>query len=89
MLTLSQETENLAHRVAEAQKLSVEESVHRALEKEAQTLGVTKVVAGDRVSDEEVARRLAVIRKFQQEFRALPKRDARSIEEIVDEINEL
>ena len=79
MLSLSEETESLAHRLAEAQHLSVDAAVRRALEQQARSVGVVRPAETGRVSDEEVARQID----------ALPILDHRPWQEIADEINEL
>lgn len=89
MLTLSEETESLAQQLAEAQNLSVDAAVRRALEQQARSVGVTRTAESGRVPDEEVARRRAAMRELQAQIAALPILDPRPIQEIVDEINEL
>jgi hypothetical protein len=59
------------------------------LERQAQSVAGGSGVARGPVSDEEIARRLALIEKFTRELDALPILDPRSPEEIMDEINEL
>ena len=89
MLTLSEETEILAPRLADAQQLPVDTAVRRALEQQARSVGVERPAEGGRVTDEEMAQRRAAIRELQAKIAALPILDPRPIQEIVDEINEL
>ena len=87
MLALSEETETLARRLAEAQKLPVDLTIRRALEAQAQSAGVPS--GSGRLSDEEIAQRKAALRDLQAQIAALPILDPRSPEEIMDELNEL
>ncbi len=89
MLTLSEETETLAHRLADAQKLPVDTAVRRALEQQARSVGVAPPAESGRVSDEEVTRRRAAIEEITRQIDALPILDHRPWQEIADEINEL
>ena len=89
MLSLSEETESLAHRLAEAQHLSVDAAVRRALEQQARSVGVVRPAETGRVSDEEVARRRAAMEERTRQIDALPILDHRPCQEIADEINEL
>ena len=89
MLTLSEETESLAQRLAEAQNLSVDAAVRGALEQQARSVGVTRPAESGRVSNEEIARRRAATEELQRQLDALPILDHRPWQEIADEINEL
>ena len=89
MLDLSQETERLARRLAERQSLPVDVAVRQALERQAQSVAIGNGGARVPVSDEEIARRLALIEDITRQMDALPILDPRSPEEIMDEINEL
>jgi antitoxin VapB len=83
MINLSHETEALAKRLAEAQKFSVEDTIQRALEQQAFAIGLaaeTKQAIRRRMSIEEM---LAV----GNEIAAMPLLDARSPQEIMDELN--
>ena len=83
MIHLSRETEALAKRLAEAQRLSVEDAVRRALEQQAFATGLvaeTKQPIRRRMSIEEM---LAV----GGEIAAMPLLDARSPQEIMDDLN--
>ena len=83
MIHLSHETEALAKRLAEAQRLSVEDAVRRALEQQAFATGLvaeTKQPIRRRMSIEEM---LAV----GGEIAAMPLLDARSPQEIMDDLN--
>jgi antitoxin VapB len=83
MIHLSHETEALAKRLAEAQRLSVEDAVRRALEQQALATGLvaeTKQPIRRRMSIEEM---LAV----GGEIAAMPLLDARSPQEIMDDLN--
>jgi antitoxin VapB len=83
VIHLSRETEALAKRLAEAQRLSVEDAVRRALEQQAFATGLvaeTKQPIRRRMSIEEM---LAV----GGEIAAMPLLDARSPQEIMDDLN--
>ncbi len=89
MLTLSEDTEILAYRLAVVQKLSVDDTVRRALEQQAQSAALESVLEGGRVSDLEVARRRAAMEDITRRFDALPDLDPKSPKEIMDEINQI
>jgi antitoxin VapB len=83
MVHLSHETEALAKRLAEAQRLSVEDAIRRALEQQAFATGLvaeTKQPGRRRMSIEEM---LAV----GDEIAAMPLLDARSPQQIMDDLN--
>ena len=85
MINLSHETEALAKRLAEAQRLSVEDAIRRALEQQAFTAGLvaeTMRPVRRRMSIEEM---LAVGDKIA----AMPLLDPRSPQEIMDDLNAL
>lgn len=89
MLDLSRETEALARRLAADQHMSVDDTVRGALEQHARSLSEERNLDAEPVSNEEVARRRAVIRGFQDRFAALPSVDPRPVREIADEISDL
>jgi antitoxin VapB len=83
MISLSQETEALAKRLAAAQHLSVEEVIQQALEAQARAAGVRpegrprrRMTAGQMCA-------------LGAEIAALPVLDARSPNEIMDDLNAL
>jgi antitoxin VapB len=83
MIDLSHETETLAKRLAEAQRLSVDATIRRALEQQAtaaEITGDTMRPARRRMSIEEM---LAV----GDEIAAMPLLDPRSPQEIMDDLN--
>ena len=83
MINLSHQTEILAKRLAEAQRLSVEDVIRRALEQQASATGVaveTMRPVRRRMSIEEM---LAV----GDEIAAMPLLDQRSPREIMDDLN--
>jgi antitoxin VapB len=83
MINLSHETETLAKRLAEAQRLPVDEAIRRALEQQASATGLaTKTTrpVRRRMSIEEM---LAV----GDEIAAMPLIDRRSPQEIMDDLN--
>jgi antitoxin VapB len=83
MIDLSHETEVLAKRLAEMQRLSVDAAIRRALERQAAAAGLTgdtKQPARRRMS---VAEMLAV----GDEIAAMPLLDPRSPQEIMDDLN--
>jgi antitoxin VapB len=88
MLNLSHETEVLAARLAEAQRLPVDIAVRQALEVQARPAGVLPHARQRRdTSPEAVARRKASIGQTIADFAALPVLDPRSPNEIMDDIN--
>ncbi len=89
MLALSERTETLARRLAATQKLSIDDTVRRALEQQANSAGLSAGFEDGHVPEEEVARRRALIRDIQRQFAELPILDNRPIQQIVDEINDL
>jgi antitoxin VapB len=83
MIDLSHETETLAKRLADAQRLSVDAAIRRALERQATAAGITGDAmrpARRRMSIEEM---LAV----GDEIAAMPLLDPRSPQEIMDDLN--
>jgi antitoxin VapB len=84
MITLSQETEALAKRLADAQHLSVEDAVRQALEEKARAAGVVPESASPR-------RRMSVedMLAVGAEIAAMPLLDPRSPQEIMDDLNAL
>ncbi len=85
MINLSGETEALAKRLAAAQRLSVEDAIQRALERQAVITGlIVETMRPDRrrMSIEEM---LAV----GDEIAAMPLLDLRSPQEIMDDLNAL
>jgi antitoxin VapB len=85
MINLTHETEALAKRLAEAQRLSIEDAIRRALEQQAFTTGLvaeTMRPVRRRMSIEEM---LAV----GDEIAAMPLLDPRSPQEIMDDLNAL
>ena len=81
MINLSQETEALAHRLAVAQRLSVDVAFQQALESQARAAGVAPKSAPRRRMS--VERMLA----FGAEIAAMPVIDPRSPAEIMDDLN--
>jgi len=83
MLSLSQETEALAKRLAEAQNLSIEDAVRQALEERARVTGVS--------SKQSHRRRMSVedMLALGAEMAAMPLLDTRTPREIMDDLNAL
>jgi antitoxin VapB len=79
MLNLSHETEVLAARLAEAQRLPVDLAVRQALEAQARAAGVLPVRQHRMTVDQMLA--------LGAEIAALPVLDTRSANEIMDDIN--
>ena len=91
MVDLSQETEALARRLADAQRVTVDAAVRQALEARAQAAGVElqpSRPAHDR-SPEAVAARRARVDDIVREIAAMPVLDKRPVQEIIDDINAL
>lgn len=90
MISLSQETEALAKRLAAAQSLSVEDAIRLALEEKARAAGVVTEPHHPRdQSPEAVAARHARTNRFVAELAAMPVLDPRSPREIMDDLNAL
>lgn len=85
MLELSSTTEAIALRLAKAQDVSVDRAVRQALE----TCELRLVSPEKDVSPLAVTARLARIDAIVKEIAALPILDARSVKEIVDDLNAL
>lgn len=90
MISLSQEIEALAKRLAAAQSLSVEDAIRLALEEKARAAGVVIEPRHPRdQSPEAVAARHARTDRFVAELAAMPVLDPRSPQEIMDDLNAL
>ena len=90
MIDLSQETETLARRLAEARHVTVDDAVRQALEASAYAVGIAlKPRRPHDRSPEAVAARRAAVDRIVQEIAALPILDRRSPQEIIDDLNAL
>jgi antitoxin VapB len=90
MINLSQETEALARRLAEAQSVTVDALIRQALEARAQAAGILPEPHPPRDrSPEAVAARRARIERTVREIAALPILDHRFPREIMDDLNDL
>ena len=90
MISLSQETEALALRVAAAQKVPVEDAIRQALETWARVAGVLQEPQKRRdASPAAVAARKASVDRIVAELAAMPILDPRSPREIMDDLNAL
>ena len=90
MINLSQETEALAQRIAQAKRVAVDDAIRGALEDKARAEGITLEVRRPRdTSPEAVAARIARIDEIVREVASLPVLDPRPTQEIIDELNEL
>ncbi len=88
MINLSQETEALARRLADAQHVTIEDAVRRALEASAHAVGVLADPARPRNrSPEAAAARRARMDQIVRDIAAMPVLDRRSPREIVDDLN--
>lgn len=90
MIDLSQETETLARRLADAQRITIDAAVRQALEARAQAADI-ELQPGrphDR-SPEAVAARRARVDEIVREIAAMPVLDNRPVQEIIDDINAL
>jgi antitoxin VapB len=88
MISLSQETEALARRVATAKSLSVDDTVRQALE--AFERGATPFPEPRQprdLSPAAIAARKASMDRLVEELAAMPILDPRPVEEIVDDLN--
>jgi hypothetical protein len=90
MISLSQETEALAQRLAAAQRLSVEAAIQRALEASARAAGIAPEVRRPRdASPAAVAARIARFEAIAEKVAAAPIKDPRPVSEIIDDLNAL
>jgi antitoxin VapB len=90
MISLSQEIEALAKRLAAMQSLSVEDAIRLALEEKARASGVVMEPRHPRdQSPEAVAARRARTNRFVAELATMPVLDPRSPHEIMDDLNAL
>jgi hypothetical protein len=90
MIDLSPETETLARRLADAQRVTIDAAVRQALEARAQAAGI-ELRPGrphDRSPDAVAARR-ARVDAIVREIAGMPVLDKRPVQEIVDDINAL
>lgn len=90
MINLSQETEDVAQRLAAAQRVSVEGAIRQALETRARATGVA--VEPQRRRDQSpaaVAARKASVDRIVTEIASMPILDPHSPREIMDDLNEL
>jgi hypothetical protein len=91
MISLSQETEALAQRLAAAQRLSVEATIQQALEAIARRAGIALDAQRQRrdASPEAVAARIARFEAIAEKVAAAPVNDPRPVSEIIDDLNAL
>ncbi|HXT78996.1 MAG TPA: hypothetical protein VN702_05490 [Acetobacteraceae bacterium] len=88
MIDLSQETEALARRVAEARRISVDAAIRTALEASAASVPLEAGGLRDPSASAVTARRERIAR-IVREIAAMPVIDRRPLPEIVDDINTL
>jgi antitoxin VapB len=88
MISLSNETEALARRLADAQSVTVEDVIRQALEARAHAAGLLPEAGQphDQSPEAAVARR-ARLDRIVREIAAMPVLDARSPREIMDDLN--
>jgi antitoxin VapB len=84
MIDLSQETETLARRLADARHVTVDAAIREALEVSAHAAGIE--LARD-ASAQAVATRRERATRFVEELATLPVLDKRPLQEIVDDLN--
>lgn len=90
MIELSQETEALARRVADARRVTVDAAVRQALEASAHAAGVLPEPSRPRdQSPEAVAMRRQRLERIVGEIAAMPILDKRSANAIMDDLNAL
>ena len=90
MIDLSQETEALARRLADARRVTVDAAIRQALEASAHAAGVLPEPVRPRdQSPGAVARRRERMGQIAREIAALPVIDKRSPNEIMDDLNAL
>ena len=89
MISLSDETEVLARRLAEVQRITVEDAVRQALEARAHAAGLLPEPGRPRdPSPEASAARREGLSRIVREIAALPVLDPRSPQEITDDLND-
>jgi antitoxin VapB len=86
MIDLSQETETLARRLADARHVTVDAAVREALEVSARAAGISLAVFRD-TSAPAVAARQEHAARFTEDLAAMPVLDNRPLQEIVDDLN--
>jgi antitoxin VapB len=86
MIDLSQETETLAQRLADARHVTVDAAVREALEVSAHAAGISLAVPRD-ASAQAVAARREHAARFVEDLTAMPVFDKRRLQEIVDDLN--
>jgi len=89
MLHLSPETEFLAQRLAEAHRLSLEETIHMVLEQRAREEGLLEEKRASKPTAETVASRQALTDALVAKFASMPILDPRSPREIMDDVDPL
>jgi antitoxin VapB len=88
MIRLSDETEALARRLADAQSVTVEDAIRQALEARAHAAGLRPEAGQPHdQSSEAVAARRARLDRIVREIAAMPVLDTRSPREIMDDLN--
>ena len=88
MIELSQETEALARRLADARRVTVDAAVRQALEASAHVTGVLQEPGRPRdQSSEAVAMRRKRVEQFVGEIAAMPILDRRTLHEIMDDLD--
>ena len=87
MISLSQEVEVLARRLAQAKRLTVEDTIRMVLEGTARAEGIALEPHPRDQSAQAVAARRARTDKLVATFAATPIRDQRSPREILDDLN--
>jgi antitoxin VapB len=88
MISLSDETEALARRLADAQSVTVEDAVRQVLEARARAAGLLPEPSEPRdLSPKAVAARRTRLDRIVDKIAALPVLDARSPQEIMDDLN--
>jgi antitoxin VapB len=83
MIDLTHETEALAKRLAEAQRLSVDAAIRRALERQA----TAAEIAGDAMRPARRRMSIEEMLAVGDEIAAMPLLDPRSPQEIMDDLN--
>lgn len=87
MITLTEDTETLATRLATAQNLSVDHAVRLALEHEAHSVGLPIGSAGQSDIAATIAWRRPRVTELLRTMASLPTLDARSQDEIAQDLN--
>jgi hypothetical protein len=88
MISLSQEAETLAKKLADMQSVSVEDAIRQAIEQRARSTGILSQARRPRdMSPEAIALRRQRGEAIIDRIAAMPVNDSRPLNEIIDDLN--